>query len=51
MGPALAPTEDRFEAMDLSPTFEIAGHTIMQPYPTLEPDIAGFIKPFSVEVS
>ena len=50
MGGALLMSSDRMEAMDFTPAINVADHTMMVKYPTLEPDIAGFVKPFTINV-
>ena len=43
-------SNDRMEVIDFAPAIDVADHTIMVKYPTLEPDIAGFVKPFTINV-
>ena len=51
MGAALGISNDRMEAMDFTPPMDVGDHSIMLKYPTFEPDIAGFVKPFAFDVS
>ena len=47
----LAVTYERTKAIDFSTSLTIDSHAIVYKYPSLEPDVAGFVKPFSLEVS
>ena len=47
----LATTYNRHKAVDITNYLAIEGNSIAYKYPTLEPDVAGFIRPFSIEVN
>jgi len=43
-------TKDRYEAVDITSPVTIDSHAIIYKYPSLDTDIAGFVKPFNVDV-
>ena len=47
----VAKTYNRHKAVDFIIYVTIEGNSISYKYPTLEPDVAGFIRPFTIEVN
>ena len=50
LGGMLAMSPDRYSEIDFTPVINAEHHAMMIKFPSLEPDMAGFVKPFSIYV-
>jgi len=50
LGSMVSLSPDRFMVMDYTPVIDVPQHTIMVKYPSLGADMAGFIKPYPLDV-